>query len=97
MNNVTIIISLDVFPRIFIKKLHIYSEVLLNGYASDGGMFLPMTIPKISEATLEEWSSLGYIQIVKKICSLFIEDEMTSQEINGQSYTTLSVKLHNTS
>lgn len=60
-----------------------FLDVLLNGYASDGGMFLPMTIPKICAEELEKWSALTYIQVVKKISALYVEEEMTPQEIDG--------------
>ena len=59
------------------------AEVLFNGYASDNGMFLPMTIPKLSAETLQSWSRLSYVDMVKQVCQLYVEDEIPSIDING--------------
>ena len=38
-----------------------FSEVVLSGLASDGGLAIPESYPKISESELEEWLSLIHI------------------------------------
>lgn len=53
-----------------------FRDVLFSGYAPDGGMFMPETIPSISPATLRSWSALSYQQLVCEVCSLFIPDQL---------------------
>ncbi|XP_058238534.1 threonine synthase-like 2 isoform X3 [Hemibagrus wyckioides] len=53
-----------------------FHDVLFSGYAPDGGMFMPETIPSISPATLRSWCSLSYRQIVCEVCSLFIPEQL---------------------
>ena len=57
--------------------------MVTSGYASDDGMYMPMEIPKLSEETLEAWSSLSYKDIVKEIAKIYIGDEMPSDKISG--------------
>ncbi|XP_053474422.1 threonine synthase-like 2 [Ictalurus furcatus] len=53
-----------------------FQNVLFSGYAPDGGMFMPETIPSISPATLRSWCSLSYQQLVCEVCSLFIPEQL---------------------
>ncbi|XP_026888360.1 threonine synthase-like 2 [Electrophorus electricus] len=53
-----------------------FRDVLFSGYAPDGGMFMPETIPIVSPATLRSWSSLSYQQLVTEVCSLFIPEDL---------------------
>jgi len=50
-----------------------FDEAVLSGFASDGGLFVPETIPKISQAQLQSWSSLSYIDLAFELLSLFID------------------------
>ncbi|XP_055056228.2 threonine synthase-like 2 [Misgurnus anguillicaudatus] len=49
-----------------------FRDVLFSGYAPDGGMFMPETIPLLSPETLRSWRHLSYQQLMCEICSLFI-------------------------
>ncbi|KAG9338301.1 hypothetical protein JZ751_025972 [Albula glossodonta] len=53
-----------------------FREVLFSGYAPDGGMFLPETLPTLSSDTLRSWVSLSYPQLVQEVCALFIPDDV---------------------
>ncbi|XP_066514683.1 threonine synthase-like 2 [Hoplias malabaricus] len=53
-----------------------FRDVLFSGYAPDGGMFMPQFIPTLPPATLRAWSSLSYQQLVCKVCSLFIPEQL---------------------
>ena len=57
-----------------------------NGYASDGGLFMPMSIPKLSDETLQSWKDLSYPDIVKQVARLFIEDEIPAEILNGKIF-----------
>ncbi len=51
-----------------------FRDVLFSGYAADGGMFMPETLPSLSAETLHSWSRLSYQQLLCEICSLYISE-----------------------
>ena len=51
-----------------------FSEVLLSGLASDGGLIIPEDYPKISPAKLEAWRGLNYPDLAFEIISNFSDD-----------------------
>ena len=51
-----------------------FSEVVLSGLASDGGLVIPESYPKISKSELEEWRNLNYPDLAFKILSKFVDD-----------------------
>lgn len=62
-----------------------YEQTLFSGYAPDGGLYMPETIPKLDNSTLDQWkqSKLSYPQVVEKIVRLFVtEEEISSQDLS---------------
>ncbi|KAM9378019.1 threonine synthase-like 2 [Phaethornis superciliosus] len=53
-----------------------FEGALFSGYAPDGGLFMPRSIPLLDRDTLQRWSSLSYQELVKELCSLFIPTEL---------------------
>ncbi len=51
-----------------------FSDILLEGLAPDGGLYLPMHYPKVDDVTLTRWRGLGYAQLAFEILSLYIDD-----------------------
>lgn len=51
-----------------------FCDILLEGLAPDGGLAVPETIPRVSEATLEQWRSLSYAELAAEILKLFVDD-----------------------
>ena len=51
-----------------------FSDILLEGLATDGGLAMPEVYPLISDATLAQWRSLSYDELAFEILSLFITD-----------------------
>jgi threonine synthase len=51
-----------------------FSEILLEGLAPDGGLYLPTSYPKIDDATLTQWRGLSYAELAFQILSLYIDD-----------------------
>lgn len=67
----------------------------MSGYATDYGMYMPMEIPKLSQDTLEQWSQLSYIDIMKELAKIFVGDEVPAEKISGElvmirSYLTIT-------
>ena len=51
-----------------------FCEILLEGLAPDGGLYLPEIYPKISDATLTAWRELPYADLAFEVLSLYIDD-----------------------
>lgn len=51
-----------------------FCEILLEGLAPDGGLYLPVQYPKVDEATLTKWRGLAYADLAFEILSLYIDD-----------------------
>ena len=51
-----------------------FCEILLEGLAPDGGLYLPTHYPKIDDATLTRWRALSYAELACEILSLYIDD-----------------------
>ena len=51
-----------------------FCEILLEGLAPDGGLYLPMRYPVVDAATLSRWRGLAYHELAFEILSLYIDD-----------------------
>ena len=55
-----------------------FCEILLEGLAPDGGLYLPERYPQVSDATLQQWRAVyhtqGYAELAFEILSLYIDD-----------------------
>lgn len=59
-----------------------FQKVLFSGYAKDGGLYFPETIPKISQEALTSWKDLSYPEIVSEVMQMYIgEDEISSDDL----------------
>ena len=51
-----------------------FCEILLEGLAPDGGLYLPEHYPQVNEAMLTRWRSLSYADLAFEVLSLYIDD-----------------------
>ncbi|MHB1121123.1 MAG: threonine synthase [Ramlibacter sp.] len=51
-----------------------FCEILLEGLAPDGGLYLPERYPQVDAATLARWRDLPYADLAFEILSLYIAD-----------------------
>lgn len=51
-----------------------FCEILLEGLAPDGGLYLPETYPQVDAATLTRWRDLSYADLAFEILSLYVDD-----------------------
>jgi len=51
-----------------------FSEILLEGLAPDGGLYLPERYPQVDAETLERWRGLSYPALAFELLSLYIDD-----------------------
>jgi len=66
-----------------------FSEILLEGLAPDGGLYLPTHYPKVDAATLTRWRGLSYAELAFEILSLYIDDIPAAdlKRLVSQTYT----------
>ncbi|XP_020495690.1 threonine synthase-like 2 [Labrus bergylta] len=57
-----------------------FRDVLLSGFAPDGGMFMPESVPVLSPETLRGWRGLDYTQLVVEVASLFIPTQLIPRD-----------------
>ncbi|MES2360876.1 MAG: threonine synthase [Pseudomonadota bacterium] len=51
-----------------------FCEILLEGLAPDGGLYLPERYPQVSDAMLTKWRGLAYADLAFEVLSLYIDD-----------------------
>jgi len=57
-----------------------FETAILDGFAVDGGLYVPEILPKISQDHLKEWQHLSYVELAFEILSLFIDRSIISSE-----------------
>ena len=51
-----------------------FCDILLEGLADDGGLYLPTHYPQVDAAALARWRGLSYAELAFEILSLYIDD-----------------------
>jgi threonine synthase len=51
-----------------------FCDILLEGLAPDGGLYMPEHYPQVDAATLASWRTLPYAELAYEILSLYIDD-----------------------
>ncbi len=51
-----------------------FSDILLEGLAPDGGLYLPTHYPIVTGAMLAKWRALSYAELAFEVLSLYIDD-----------------------
>ncbi len=51
-----------------------YTEIILQGLAKDGGLFVPAQYPVVTKETLNSWRGLSYAQLATAVTALFAKD-----------------------
>jgi threonine synthase len=60
-----------------------FSDVVLAGLASDGGLYVPESLPQISEATFRSWQGLAYDDLAIEVMWPFVEGSMPRATFEG--------------
>ena len=71
-----------------------FVDVTMAGLATDGGLYVPETLPKLTIDDIEDISKLYYKKVAKKIIPLFIGDEIPQEtlfKIIDKSYSKFEV------
>ena len=69
-----------------------FQEAVMMGLATDGGLLLPESLPKVTPETVENWTTLSFQHLAFEIFSLFISDIPPDQlnSLINRSYETFS-------
>lgn len=51
-----------------------FSDILFEGYAEDGGLYVPAAFPKVDMQTLMTWRGLSYASLAFEVIRLFAEE-----------------------
>lgn len=74
------------------KELN-FEEVVLQGLASDGGLYVPSSLPKFSDSEIQNFKKLSYPELFFEVTKYFIDGEIPNdiyQELVNKSYKKFS-------
>jgi threonine synthase len=57
-----------------------FEDAICSGYAPDGGLFVPKSLPPITSRLLLEWSTWSYPQLSQAFLRLFISPDEVSDD-----------------
>ena len=57
-----------------------FETAILDGFASDGGLYVPERLPHVTMEQLKEWKSLSYKKLAFEIISLFVDRAIIPEE-----------------
>ncbi len=57
-----------------------FETAILDGFAVDGGLYVPETLPQITHNHLKKWKDLSYVDLAFEILSLFIDRSIISEK-----------------
>lgn len=58
-----------------------FEDVVLTGLASDGGLYLPETIPQFSQSDIESMRGLPYNELAFKVMAPFVDGEVSDTDL----------------
>ena len=70
-----------------------FEEVVLTGMASDGGLYVPETLPEFSTEELASMAGLSYVEIAFRVMKPFVNGEIdddTFRRLVTEAYTTFN-------
>ncbi|MCJ8339082.1 MAG: threonine synthase, partial [Pseudomonadales bacterium] len=56
-----------------------FETAILDGFAADGGLYVPQSLPQVSLAQLKQWKNLSYVELAFEVLSLFIDRSSVSE------------------
>ena len=73
-----------------------FSEILLGGLAPDGGLYLPVSYPKVTAAELDVWRSLSYAELAYEVLRKFATDipDADLKRLTASTYTAEVYRNH---
>ena len=60
-----------------------FEDVVLTGLASDGGLYVPESIPEFSEQEIASWKGLSYQELAFKVMSPFVAGSIPDEDLKA--------------
>ena len=70
-----------------------FEEALLAGLASDGGLYVPESWPRLSEATLRSFVGADYASVAKAVLHPFMAEDVSAERLStlvDEAYATFA-------
>ncbi len=71
-----------------------FEEVMLAGLASDGGLYVPESLPVFSKEEIASWAGLSYADLAKKVIAPFVADTIPQADLDAIIDDTYAVFSH---
>lgn len=71
-----------------------FTDVVTTGLASDGGLYVPESWPRVSPDTMRQWCELSYADLAVEIIQLFAGDTIARDELTHMSAVAYSKFAH---
>ena len=65
------------------KKLNSFSDVVMEGLATDGGLYVPINFPKLSNEELDNLCNSHYVDIAHRVILPFVGEDIDSDILYG--------------
>eukprot|EP00922_Rhytidocystis_sp_ex-Travisia-forbesii_P072425 GHVS01107972.1.p1 GENE.GHVS01107972.1~~GHVS01107972.1.p1 ORF type:complete len:533 (+),score=45.98 GHVS01107972.1:91-1689(+) len=61
-----------------------FSDAVLTGLADDGGLLIPVAIPRVGESEVNRWKRMSYMDLCFEVMRLYIDtDEVPSEDLRS--------------
>ncbi len=70
-----------------------FSQAVMMGLGTDGGLLLPESFPQVDAETLKRWSSLSFNELAVEVMLPYVADDISREELQGlvkRSYASFS-------
>ena len=61
----------------------LFKDVIFEGLAPDGGLYVPETWPKLEKKTLSRFSGMSYQQIAFEVISPYIDSSLSDDDLKN--------------
>jgi threonine synthase len=59
-----------------------FEQAVLQGFAPDGGLYVPVQVPQLSAEQLQRFATLSFVDLAVELLALFVEDEVPREHLS---------------
>ena len=71
-----------------------FEDAILAGLATDGGLYVPETLPQFSQEEIASWAGLSYQELAFKVMAPFVDGEIPDDDLRELIANTYSTFRH---